>query len=137
MAKINNLVQDWKELASRAIDYHEAANKLLPHNLFQNAIEQAHLSLELIMKAAIIKAGGTPPRSHDLVHIAETKIKGKKFLIKNIKTSRHIRNSFSAVFSAWSMHDRYRRLPQDPYDAEQLIESYEKVYVWIRTNFVD
>ena len=128
---------NWTELAHRAREYQAAAEILIENNQLQTALEQAHLSVELLMKSAILKSSGIAPKTHNLREIAETKISGKKFLSKQISSTKFIRGDFNTIMSAWDMQDRYRVRELDRYDTEQLIETYRKVYQWIRTNFVD
>jgi HEPN domain-containing protein len=128
---------DWKDLADRAIDYRNGADIFYDNGQPQSSLEQAHLSVELIMKAAILKGGGAVPKIHDLRKIAEIKVRGRKSLLQAIMANRYLKNDFADVVSAWEMQFRYKRLLLDPMDVGQLLDSYRKVYTWIRTSFVD
>jgi len=49
--------QQWRVLMERARDYNRSAESLVADQIWQNALEQAHFSVEIAMKAAIAKAG--------------------------------------------------------------------------------
>jgi HEPN domain-containing protein len=132
-----NKANNWRDLASRAREYHLGADLLFDQNLFQNSLEQAHLSVELIFKAAIHKAGGISMQVHDLRNLSETRVNGRRFLSKEITAQKNTRTEFNKIISAWNMQMRYEKLDWDFSEVEELLESYRKVYSWTKINYVE
>lgn len=137
--------QDWRVLLERARDYNSSAESLASDRIWQNALEQAHFSVEIAMKAAIAKAGYVPypdsgTKGHSLVELTKCQIgKYKKTLGKAVREDRSIRPIFNEVLSAaaWQMHYRYEKHPLDPASIEDLLDKYRRIYLWVTSNYVD
>lgn len=135
--------QDWKILKEEALGYHKSASVLLDQGLAKNALEQSHFSVEIVMKAAIAKAGvdkypGSSKKGHDLVEIARCKIDQRKSLHQAVQADKGIRPTFNEVLSgaAWQMHHRYSKHPLDEASMRQLVEKYGRIYKWIEKNYL-
>jgi HEPN domain-containing protein len=134
--------KNWEILAEKAAGMKEDAEVLQENDRWEGAFQQAHLCLELIMKAALEKAGRTDyPKGgksgHDLAALAKVRIAGRATIMSSIRIDPRIRPLFSALLSAWRMQYRYEKIPLDPDSIIDLIGYYRRVYQWIRANFID
>ena len=109
--------------------------------LYEQAIMNCHFCVEMIMKAAIYKEGGTPPTSgadgHNLLKIANTRIQGKKYLHSAIVSNRFIVPFWHKIVGAWSTDKRYEFMTLSELDYDDLFEAYRRFYQWIKTQFVE
>lgn len=128
----------------RARDYYRASETLATDAQWQNALEQAHFSVELAMKAAITKAGyENYPQGkdgHNLTTLAGCQIAPfKKTLRKKAQENRGIQSTFNEVLSgsAWQMHHRYEKHPLDSESIGDFAEKYWRIYLWVMTNYVE
>lgn len=129
----------------RARDYNRSAEALADDQIWQNALEQAHFSVEIAMKGAIAKAGyvaypDSGRKGHDLLILAGCQIaKHKGTLRKAARADRSIQAIFNEVLSAaaWQMHHRYQIHPLDQGSIEELVEKYRRIYLWVMSNYVE
>lgn len=136
---------NWRILKERARDYNQSAESLATDKLWQNALEQAHFSVEIAMKATIAKAGYVPypdssKKGHDLIALAGCRIaKYGETIRKVARSDRRIQSIFNQVLSAaaWQMHHRYERHPLDSESIEELLEKYRRIYEWLMSNYVE
>ena len=135
---------EWRTLRERAIDYNRYAEILARDLEWQGALEQAHLSVELVMKAAIAKAGfdkypTSASKGHDLSEIAKCRIDGRRSLHRAFQASRPMKPIWDTVIStaAWKMQNRYERLALDAISMEDSVDNYGRIYGWILRTFVD
>ncbi|MGK5088360.1 HEPN domain-containing protein [Bdellovibrionota bacterium FG-2] len=131
----------WKLLAEKAAGRYEDAEILLEHDRLETALEQGHLCLELIMKAALEKSGRTDyPKGastgHDLAALAKIRIAGRTTIMSAVRSDSRIRPLFSALMSAWRMQYRYSKVPLEQDSMVELVGFYRRVYQWIRANFI-
>ena len=124
-----------------ALEHKQTAEQALDARNFNAAISEAHLALELIMKSAIYKAGGIPPTSskkgHDLVEISKTLVSGRKFLHRAINANNTMLPLWLTIYNRWDTSKRYQFLETDPLEMEELIGKYNRLFTWIRIEFVD
>ena len=129
----------WRELRERAYDYNRYAEILAERNEWQGALEQAHFSVEIAMKAAIAREGNVYTETHDLSVLTKGKI-GRNLTIR--KAARRHRGT-SAIFNtllsvaAWQMHHRYRQRSAERDNLEDLVEKYGRIYTWIMNTYVN
>jgi HEPN domain-containing protein len=107
-------------------------------HLIQNALENAHLAVELALKAAIVKNGGKyrdfGAEGHDLSKLVVEKFKdGKRSIATEAKSIGA--DKLNIGLSAWSMDCRYK-VRRDYADMSASIEDYKELYRWIKTNFL-
>jgi HEPN domain-containing protein len=109
--------------------------------LENTVLENCHFALELMMKAAVIKAGGTPPetgqKGHDLLEISKVRIDGVKFLHSKIRSTRYICENWTTIYNRWNTSYRYQYLDLDTDDIGEFFEAYKRVIKWIENNFVN
>lgn len=127
----------WQELRDRAIDYNSSANYLVDGRHFQNAVEDSFLSVELITKAAIKKAGGKYKKSHKLADLGSIKVDGTPYIRRQLKQSHFIYKLYYDVASEWDMHERYSKWNLSPLEYVEMVENFDKVYSWIKSRLVD
>jgi len=138
-------VPNYEQLRRLAIERHEIAKHALSQKWYNSAMGDYHMSLELLMKSAVYKHGGTPPTSsvkgHDLVEISKASIvgapRGMKNLHKAITADRTVVTLWTNINSAWDTSKRYKYLQLDPLDIDDLADAYERIFVWILTNYVE
>jgi hypothetical protein len=133
---------DWKILATRAEAYHKAGQSLLAtgdQGLLQNVLENAHLALELAMKAVIARNGGLYPdyvrRGHDLEDLVLCKFADGRTSLLNLAMSMKAQGLFNVGLSAWSMDCGYAKL-ETYQDMSESIGDYARLYEWIRDNLL-
>ena len=130
---------EWELLAEKAEQRGEAADLLLENEHWENALEQAHLCLELGMKAALERAGKSYPTGaagHDLAIISKCRIEGHSSILSLIRSDSRIRPLFTALLSAWRMQYRYQKIPLDLDSIVDLVGYYRRVYRWIESRFL-
>jgi HEPN domain-containing protein len=124
-----------------ALEKLRLAEMAIDEDLYNACIENCHFALELIMKAAIYKAGGTPPTSskkgHDLLEISKVKINGVKFLHKKILSTRTVLPLWLKIYNRWDTDQRYQYHNIDPLEMDSLFDAYRGVFKWIENNYVD
>ena len=132
---------EYETLRRRSISDLEAADILMKENRYDQAIELCHFSLEKMMKAALIKYEGKPPRSgesgHNLLKIANTKTKSRKILLKAIKKNSIMLKCWERIEGKWSTDLRYEFMGLESGDFDDLYESYRGLCRWIRTELVE
>lgn len=120
-------------MAERALDGEEP--------LYEQAIMNCHFGTEMIMKAALYKAGGSPPTSgsegHNLLKIAQTRVKNKKILHDAMNKNRFILPFWHKIMSAWDTNKRYEFMELPEADYDDLYEAYTRFYQWIKTELVE
>lgn len=124
-------------LYKKAESYRKSASVLADAGLWENAFEAAHLSVEIIMKAAISRVGGRYEWTHNLRILAETPVNGAPFLSPVIRDTLEVSKTFTQISSAWRVQYRYEQIPWNQAETQQLIESFERFYVWTTTKFVN
>jgi hypothetical protein len=124
-----------------ALEQMELAELALDSRNYNASIGCSHMALELIMKSAIYKAGGVPPTSsvkgHDLLEISKVKIGNRKFLHSAICSDVTILPLWLIVYNRWDTSKRYEYLELDPLEMDDLISKYRRVFIWIKSKFVD
>jgi hypothetical protein len=129
----------------KAIDHFTMAERAMDTDdgeaLYEQAIMNCHFGVEMIMKAAIYKAGGVPPTSgangHNLLKIASTKVGNRKFLQGKINSNRSMLPMWGKIHSAWDTNKRYSFMDLPELDYEELYEAYRRFYQWIKVTFVE
>ena len=120
-------------MAERALDSDEP--------LYDQAIMNCHFGSEMIMKAAIYKAGGIPPTSgadgHNLLKIAQVKIHNKKILHMAMNNHRFILPFWHKIVGAWDTNKRYEFMGLSESDYDDLYEAYTRFYQWIKIELVE
>ena len=129
--------QKWDELESRAKNYFkmcELAIASKDQTLIQNALENMHLALELIMKSMIAKNGGNYPdfgrKGHDLETLMLCKFQDQNTSILVLAKKQSVHSLFNIGLSSWSMDCRYI-LMENYDDMKASIEDYKELYRWI------
>ena len=139
--KKENDFPEHEVLRVRSIADIQAAESLMESELYDHAIEQCHFGLEKIMKAALIKHGGTPPQSakdgHNLLKICNIKVGGRKILLGAIKSNSTMLQYWEKVHSMWSTDLRYGFMGLAPSDYDDLFEAYRGLVGWIRIKLVE
>ena len=124
-----------------ALEKLRLAEMAITEGLYNACMENCHFALELIMKAAIYKAGGTPPTSsqkgHDLLEISMVKIDGMKFLHKKLMSTRTVVQLWLTIYNRWDTKQRYQYLEIDPLEIDDVFDAYRGVFKWIESNYVD
>jgi HEPN domain-containing protein len=124
-----------------ALEKLRLAEVAIDEQLYNACIENCHFALELIMKAAIYKAGGMPPTSakkgHDLLEISKVKIGGVKYLHKKIMSTRTVLQLWLKIYNRWDTSKRYQYLEIDPLEMDSIFDAYRGVFKWIENNYVD
>lgn len=124
-----------------ALEKLRLAELAIDEQLYNACIENCHFAVELIMKAAIYKAGGTPPatskKGHDLLEISKTKIDGIKFLHKKILATKTVLHLWLRIYNRWDTSKRYQYLTIDYLEIDSLFDAYRGVFKWIENNYVD
>lgn len=109
--------------------------------LYEQAIMNCHFGTEMIMKAAIYKAGGTPPTSgpagHNLFKIAKTKVDNRKLLHRAINSNGFIIPFWHKIVGAWDTDKRYEFMGLSESDYDDLYEAYTRFYQWIKRKFLE
>ena len=133
--------ESWTDLKARAASYSTSSDVLLASNnvdLIQNALESAHLALELAMKAVIRKRGGTYPDrgrdGHDLDRLIRHPWKHGQN-IEGVLLVHKVTSFVNISLSQWTMDCRYKVL-QSYTDMKDGITEYRGFYVWIRDNLL-
>jgi hypothetical protein len=139
--KVNMAQMTFLELRERAVAYAKTCEMVLlsrSPDLIQNALENAHLAVELAMKAVIVKNGGTYQAfgadGHDLSKLVIEKFKGGKRSIAT-EAKQLGADQLNRGLSAWSMACRYK-VRRDYIDMSESIEDYKELYTWLKTNFL-
>ena len=117
-------------LYNRAESYRKSSSVLADAGLWENAFEAAHLSVEIIMKAALARVGGKYEWTHNLRVLAETPVNGSPFLSPVIRGTLEELRTFTLISSAWRVQYRYEQMPWDLAETRQLIESFERFYIY-------
>ena len=116
-------------LRVRSIADLQAAETLMASELYDHAIEQCHFGLEKIMKAALIKHGGAPPRSgpdgHNLLKICNSKIGRRKILLNATKLNSTMLQYWEKVHSSWDTKLRYCFMELSPSDTMTYLRPIE------------
>lgn len=132
---------NYRDLRELALENLQTANLAFENKLFNTALENCHYALEKIMKSVIYKAGGLPPTSglkgHDLVEIANTRVKGRKLLHNRIRSNPSMLKYWTQVSSFWKTTQRYEKLNIDPLDMDEMFDAYEGLVRWIDKNLID
>lgn len=133
--------ESWTDLKARAATYSTSSDVLLASNnvdLVQNALEAAHLALELAMKSVIRKRGGTYPDrgrdGHDLEKLIKHSWRHSQN-IEGVLLINRVTSFANITLSQWTMDCRYKLL-QNHTDMKDAITEYKGFYVWIRDNLL-
>lgn len=132
----------WDVLTVRAESYYKMAEVALDsgdENLIQNALENMHFALELSMKAAITRNGGSYPsygrRGHDLAELVLCKFAdGTTSILRKAKLDK-VPEKVNVGLSAWSMDCRYIVVESHP-DMNSAILAYKELYLWIKESLL-
>jgi hypothetical protein len=130
----------WKILRGRALDYDRSSDILKDHHLYQNALEQAYLSVEIAMKASIGRSGffypDRGPAGHDLIEIGNARVDAAKTLSSEIRSDNLVSGSFNKVLSVWNMQYRYEDIQFDKASIESFLKEYKVVYTWLSKKYL-
>lgn len=130
----------YEQLRLLALERKMIAVRSHADGLYNSAMGDFHMAVELIMKSAVYKNGGTPPTSarkgHDLVEIAMSTLSGMENLHSSILSSGNS-EKWTNINSAWDTSKRYQYFEFDPLDADELATSYERIFEWILINYVE
>jgi HEPN domain-containing protein len=130
----------YEQLRLLAIERRLIAQRAFEEEMYNSAIGDYHMAVELIMKSAVYKNGGTPPassrRGHDLVEISISMLPDMENLHTSILSSGNT-EKWTNINSAWDTGKRYQYFEFDPLDADEFATSYERIFEWVLTNFVE
>lgn len=129
-------------LKIRAESYFKTSEVALNSNdveLLQNSLENMHFALELSMKAAITKNGGTYAdygrQGHNLEGLMLQKFGDGISSILIVAKLMGQQSLFSISLSSWSMDCRYLHMKDYP-DMRDAINDYKELYQWIKSNLL-
>jgi len=122
MVDVEKQIAHWRE---GAVEDLEAARSLMEKAHFRHALFFAHLAVEKILKAHVVRlTGEIPPKIHVLPRLAEL---AKLNLTDPQKT-------FIARFDRYQITARYPDSPAPPIEpirAQQVMQSAEEVFGWL------
>ncbi len=133
--------ESWIDLKDRSAAYYKGAEQFINSNdddLIQNALEQIHLAVELVMKAVIAKHGGQYPDrgfdGHNLLKLIQHRYHPQHSILTIMKARNEIFKA-NISLSEWTMNCRYKK-KHDYANMKESITDYKELYLWIRDNLL-
>lgn len=132
----------WEELKERAVASHKLARLALDAGdefLLPNALENMHFAVEISMKAAIRRNGGTyqawGSEGHNLERLSKAPFSDNRTTIRTMALKGGMRWVLTSGLSAWSVDCRYKSM-ESMRDKSSFIYDYERLYLWIKDSLL-